>query len=69
MVNHPPTTDGTTQGDRPGPSAFVMELDCPLALVSSFVMGVIGLIEGLIYLTKTPEEFRAIYVDGVREWF
>jgi TM2 domain-containing membrane protein YozV len=37
--------------------------------VSSFVMGVIGLIEGLIYLTKTPEEFRAIYVDGVREWF
>lgn len=32
-------------------------------------MGVIGLIERLIYLTNTPEEFRAISVDGVREWF
>lgn len=37
--------------------------------VASFVMGVIGLIEGIIYLTKTPEEFRVTYVDGVREWF
>ena len=36
---------------------------------ASFVMGVIGLIEGIIYLTKTPEEFREIYVDGVKEWF
>ena len=37
--------------------------------VGGFVMGVIGLIEGIIYLTKTPEEFQAIYVDGRREWF
>ena len=37
--------------------------------LASFVMGVIGLIEGIIYLTKTPEEFRATYVDGVKEWF
>lgn len=36
---------------------------------ASFVMGVIGLIEGIIYLTKTPEEFREMYVDGVKEWF
>lgn len=34
-----------------------------------FVMGVIGLIEGIIYLTKTPEEFQATYIDGRKEWF
>lgn len=34
-----------------------------------FVMGVIGLIEGIIYLTKTPEEFRATYIDAKKEWF
>lgn len=34
-----------------------------------FVMGVIGLIEGIIYLTKTPEEFKATYIDAQKEWF
>lgn len=34
-----------------------------------FVMGVIGLIEGIIYLTKTPEEFQSTYLDGGKEWF
>lgn len=29
----------------------------------------IGLIEGIIYLTKSDEEFVRIYVDGRREWF
>jgi hypothetical protein len=34
-----------------------------------FVMGVIGLIEGIIYLTKTPEEFKSTYIDAKKEWF
>ena len=34
-----------------------------------FVMGVIGVIEGIIYLTKTPEEFQALYIAGRKEWF
>ena len=34
-----------------------------------FVMGVIGLIEGIIYLTKTTEDFQALYLDGRKEWF
>jgi TM2 domain-containing membrane protein YozV len=34
-----------------------------------FVMGVIGLIEGIIYLTKTPEEFKSTYIDAQKEWF
>ena len=33
------------------------------------VMWVIGLIEGIIYLTKTDEEFVATYVNGKKEWF
>ena len=37
--------------------------------VASFALGVIGLIEGIIYLTKTPEEFQAMYFDAQREWF
>ncbi|HCN06730.1 MAG TPA: hypothetical protein DIT01_02275 [Lentisphaeria bacterium] len=31
--------------------------------------GIIGLIEGIIYLTKTDEEFVATYIDGDKNWF
>lgn len=30
---------------------------------------VIGLIEGIIYLTKSDEEFQRVYVAGGKEWF
>lgn len=33
------------------------------------VMHIIGLIEGIIYLTKTDDEFVRLYVDGRKEWF
>jgi hypothetical protein len=33
------------------------------------VMCVIGIIEGIIYLTKSDEEFVATYVKGRRGWF
>jgi TM2 domain-containing membrane protein YozV len=33
------------------------------------LMGLIGLIEGIIYLTKTDEEFVATYVNSKKEWF
>jgi TM2 domain-containing membrane protein YozV len=45
---------------------LVSVLTCGLG---AFVMGVIGLIEGIIYLTKTPEEFQALYIDGRKPWF
>lgn len=32
-------------------------------------MGIIGFIEGIIYLTKTPEDFQATYIDGEKQWF
>ena len=38
-------------------------------VAGTFVMAVIGIIEGIIYLTKTDDEFLRIYVDGRREWF
>jgi TM2 domain-containing membrane protein YozV len=37
--------------------------------VGGIVMHVIGLIEGIIYLTKPDEEFVRTYVDGRKEWF
>ena len=44
-----------------------------LSLLSCFmlwpVMHLIGLIEGIIYLTKSDEEFVHVYVDGHHEWF
>ncbi|WP_415399365.1 TM2 domain-containing protein [Synechococcus sp. W4D4] len=37
--------------------------------VAGFVMGVIGIIEGIIYLTKTPQEFESTYLQNSKEWF
>ncbi len=31
--------------------------------------GIIGLIEGIIYLMKSDEEFQSVYGDGVKAWF
>ena len=33
------------------------------------IIWLIGLIEGIIYLTKSQTDFDAIYVYGRREWF
>jgi TM2 domain-containing membrane protein YozV len=33
------------------------------------VMHIIGLIEGIVYLCRSDEEFVRIYVDGRKEWF
>ena len=45
---------------------LVSLLTCFLA---SPVMHLIGLIEGIIYLCKSDEEFVRTYVDGRKEWF
>jgi len=45
---------------------LVTILTCGFA---GFVMGIIGLIEGILYLTKSDQEFREMYLDGAREWF
>lgn len=41
-------------------------LTCGLATA---VMSIIGLIEGIIYLSKSDEDFQRIYVQGKKSWF
>lgn len=33
------------------------------------VMSIIGLVEGILYLTKSDEEFQSVYVDQGKAWF
>ncbi len=37
--------------------------------IGASVMGIIGLIEGIIYLTKSDEEFIEIYQKNHKGWF
>jgi TM2 domain-containing membrane protein YozV len=37
--------------------------------IAAWVMWIIGLIEGIIYLCKSDEEFVRVYVEGRKEWF
>ena len=58
--------------------AVIMLVACILGiLLSFFVIGffvvlgvsVVGLIEGIIYLTKSDADFQRIYVQGKKAWF
>lgn len=40
-----------------------------LLLIGPLVTGIISLIEGIIYLTKSDEDFYNIYVANKKEWF
>ena len=40
-----------------------------LCLAFCGVSGIIGVVEGIIYLTKSDEEFDKIYVEGRKGWF
>ncbi len=44
-------------------------LGCLLLFLGPVAMGVISLIEGITYLTKTDEQFEATYVQGHKGWF
>lgn len=35
----------------------------------AFIPGIIGLIEGIMYLTKTDQEFYQTYVANKKKWF
>lgn len=45
---------------------FIVTL--PLASLLSFALGVLGLVEGIIYLTKTDEAFGREYLIGKKAW-
>ncbi|HAT19218.1 MAG TPA: hypothetical protein DCS85_03590 [Verrucomicrobiales bacterium] len=40
-----------------------------ITLVTCGAGSIVGLIEGIIYLTKSDEEFVATYVEGRKGWF
>jgi TM2 domain-containing membrane protein YozV len=40
-----------------------------VSLATCGIFGIVGLIEGIIYLTKSDEEFVATYVTGRKGWF
>ncbi len=44
---------------------FLMYVVGYIALMAA---GVLGLVEGIIYLTKSDEDFQSIYVTGKKEW-
>ena len=48
---------------------LVITLLGSLVLIGPFVMGVISLIEGIIYLTKSDEDFNRTYVQNKKGWF
>lgn len=33
------------------------------------IMGIVGLIEGILYLTKTDDDFVKTYIQGKKGWF
>jgi TM2 domain-containing membrane protein YozV len=45
---------------------LVTVLTCGLGAA---ITGLIGLIEGIVYLTKSDEEFVQTYVESKRAWF
>ena len=40
-----------------------------IPLMATFAMQVIGLVEGILYLTKTDEEFVETYITNKKAWF
>jgi TM2 domain-containing membrane protein YozV len=41
----------------------------PLCGIPPMIVGIVGLVEGILYLTKTDEEFVATYITGKKSWF
>jgi TM2 domain-containing membrane protein YozV len=37
--------------------------------IAGFITGIIGLVEGIIYLTKSDSEFESTYILGKKGWF
>ena len=51
---------------------FLVSLPLTCIIIGAFTMyipGIIGLIEGIIYLTKSDEEFYNTYQVGKKPWF
>ena len=48
---------------------FITGMCIGIPILASIAMSVIGLVEGIIYLTKTDEDFYQTYAIQKKEWF
>jgi len=48
---------------------FIAIITCGVGTFLVLVPSVIGIIEGIMYLTKSDEEFVRTYVEGRKGWF
>jgi TM2 domain-containing membrane protein YozV len=62
--------------NTPGIIMLVVFLACStsgacliIPLLGSMAMSVIGVVEGIIYLTKSDDDFYQTHMVGKREWF
>ena len=44
-------------------------ITCGIGVVIPVAVGIIGLVEGIMYLTKSDEEFVRTYVQNKKPWF
>ena len=51
------------------PAVIMLVVSLLTCGVGYFVFQVIGIIEGVIYLTKSNAEVEAEYLDGQKDWF
>ena len=50
-------------------SAGLISLLVSLLCFPMVIFNIIALVEGIIYLTKSDEEFYETYIVGTKEWF
>ena len=49
--------------------AGIVHLVLTILIITSPISSIIGLIEGILYLVKSDEEFHETYVANKRAWF
>lgn len=54
---------------KAGVTMLLVSLLGAIFIIPALVMGIIGFVEGIIYLTKSDEDFYATYVANEKHWF
>ena len=52
-----------------GPGLIMLLVTLLTCFLAAPIISIIGLIEGILYLTKSDAEFVRTYVEGRKEWF
>ena len=48
---------------------LVVSIAGAIIILPPLIVALVGIIEGVVYLTKSDEEFKQIYVEGRKPWF